>query len=110
MMKCKPWEIWLVDVEYQEKIGSKKRPVVVVSDTQMYILGFMFTSQNPKNYLPGEYQVMNWSEAGLKAPSVIRCSRQLKLQESSLLKRIGVLKANDIIGLQAVIQFMGYRE
>lgn len=109
MADMERWEIWEADVPFEEKSGSKKRPVLIISDTEVLVLSLKMTSHEPRyKSLEGEYEVMRWQEAGLKKPTVIQCSKELKLEKKCFTgKQYGRLTATDIIGVQAVMRYMG---
>ena len=102
------WEIWEADVPFEEGIGSKKRPVLILSETECFVLSLKMTSHEPRyNTLEGEYEVMKWKEAGLLKPTVVQCSKRLRLNKEMLTeKQYGRLSATDIIGLQAMLKYM----
>ena len=66
------------------------------------------TSHEPRyKKLEGEYEVMKWKEAGLLKPTVVQCSKLLKLDRNSITeKKYGRLMATDIIGLQSMLRYM----
>ena len=108
MIKMKRWEIWEADVPFAEKRGSKRRPVVVLSQDEVFVISLKMTSHKARyDSLEGEYELMKWKEAGLSKPTVVQCSRKLKLDASCFTgKQYGRLNATDIIGLQAMLKYM----
>lgn len=102
------WEIWEADVPFEEGIGSKCRPVLILSEEECFIISLKMTSHKPRyTKLEGEYEIMKWEEAGLMKPTVIQCSRILKLKNEMMTgKKYGRLTATDIIGLQAMLRYM----
>ncbi len=109
MGELKRWEIWEALVPFEEGKGAKKRPVVVLSEEEMYVLSLKMTSHKPRyNQLEGEFELMKWEEAGLKKPTVIQCSKLLKLDKTAFTGRqYGRLTSTDIVQLQAVLKYMG---
>ena len=97
------WEIWEADVPYEESECSKKRPVLILSTEEIFVFSLKMTSHEPRyKTLEGEYEMMRWKEAGLEMPTVVQCSKKLKLEERRFTgKKYGRLTAVDIIGLQA---------
>lgn len=102
------WDILEADVPFEETEGSKKRPVLVLSDQVCLVLSLKMTSHAPRyKKLEGEYEVMKWAEAGLLKPTVIQCSKLLRLSKGSFTgKKYGRLAATDIIGIQAILKYM----
>ena len=105
MIELKRWE---ADVPFEEEKGSKKRPVVILSDSEYIVLSLKMTSHKPRyNILEGEFELMKWQEAGLSKPTVVQCSKLLKLKRNRITgKKYGRLSATDIIGLQTVLRYM----
>lgn len=84
MIDFQRWEIWEADVPFEDKPGSKRRPVLFLSETGMLVLSLKMTSHEAR------YKKLN-------------CDRFTG-------KKFGRLTATDIIGLQAVLRYMGIRE
>ncbi|MBR5179581.1 MAG: type II toxin-antitoxin system PemK/MazF family toxin [Lachnospiraceae bacterium] len=112
MAEMNRWEIWEADVPFQEGNGSKLRPVLILSDQEVFALSLKMTSHEPRyKKMEGEYEIYRWQEAGLEKPTVIQCSKKLKLDKSRFTsKQYGRLTTVDIIGLQAVLKYMGIEE
>ena len=89
------WDIWIARVEFEEGSGSKIRPVLIIDGTRCYVLSLKITSHDPRTQFPGEYQIIEWKEAGLMKPSTIRISKKLNLPADSFLKKIGRLTELD---------------
>lgn len=108
MTEMQRWEIWEADVPFEEGRGSKKRPVLILSEEEVLVLSLKMTSHEPRyKKLEGEYEVMRWEEAGLKKPTVIQCSKELQLSKDRFTgKKYGRLTATDIIGVQAIMRYM----
>lgn len=109
MIQCNRWEIWEAVVPFEESEGSKKRPVLILSPEERYVLSLKMTSHAPRyKRMDGEFEIMKWAEAGLLKPTVIQCSKQLRLEESAFTgKQYGRLTMTDIIGLQQLLKYMG---
>ena len=112
MAEYQRWEIWEADVPYEEKAGSKRRPVLILSKDTIYVLSLKMTSHEPRyKALDGEYEVLRWKEAGLEKPTVVQCSKKLRIDRSRFTgKKYGRLTAIDIIGLQAMLKYMGIKD
>lgn len=108
MAKYNRWEIWKANVRFEEKNGSKPRPVLILDEKRMIVVALKMTSHGPRyKKLEGEYEVFRWKEAGLEKPTVIQCSKLLQLQHSDMIDfQYGKLTAVDIVGLQAILKYM----
>ena len=108
MTKLERWDIWEADVVFEDKEGSKKRPVVILSSDEYIVLSLKMTSHEPRyKKLEGEYELMKWKEAGLLKPTVVQCSKLIKMDRERITdKKYGRLTATDIIGLQAILKYM----
>lgn len=109
MTEFNRWDILEANVRFEEREGSKKRPVLVLSEEECFVLSLKMTSHEPRyKKLEGEYEMMKWKEAGLSKPTVIQCSKKLKLSKMDFTgTKYGRLTATDIIGLQAMLKYMG---
>lgn len=108
MAKYNRWEIWQAEVKFEECSGSKKRPVLILSEEKCIVFSLKMTSHDPRyKKLEGEYEIMKWREAGLLRPTVVQCSKMLQLEETDISGQMyGRLTATDIIGLQALLRYM----
>ena len=98
------WDIWLARVEFEDKVGSKIRPVLIIDGTRCYVLSLKITSHLPREGYEGEYRIVNWKEAGLLKPSTVRISKQINLPADSFVKRIGRLTALDRVSISQLYQ------
>lgn len=107
--KYRRWEIWRAKVKFEERNGSKERPVLVLDEEKIVVISLKMTSHEPRyKKLQGEYEVMKWSEAGLSKPTVIQCSKILQLSKEDMTDyKYGTLSAVDIVGLQSIMRYMG---
>ncbi len=112
MIEMQRWEIWEADVPFEDRKGSKRRPVVILSQEEVFVLSLKMTSHNARyKTLEGEYELMRWKEAGLSKPTVVQCSKRLRLEPSRFTgKKFGRLSATDIIGLQYMLTYMGIKD
>ena len=62
MSKAQPWEIWWAYVAFED-----------IDDGKVF----------------GDYDITKWQSAGLKKPSTIRLTRQLRLEEEDLIYKMG---------------------
>lgn len=97
------WEIWLVDMPFEEGIGSKLRPGLVIEcDGVYYIVGKM-TTHPPRNNFPYEYALQDWKGAGLSFPTTLRLSQRIRLSNSRFRKRLGVIQPIDMIVIRKML-------
>ena len=108
MAEYNRWDVWEADVPFEDINRSKKRPVVILSEKEALVLSLKMTSHEPRyNKLEGEYELMKWQEAGLLKPTVVQCSKVLKLSKDAITdKKYGRLSATDIIGLSQLLKYM----
>ena len=108
MIEYKKWEIWEAVVPYEDKIGSKKRPVIILSGNEKIVLSIKMTSHTPRHHiLEGEYEILQWKEAGLQKPTVAQCSKILKLDEQAFTnKKYGTLTHSDIAGIKSILHYV----
>ena len=97
-----PWDIWWAEVEYEGHDGIKRRPVLVISEKEAYVLSYKITSKKPRNQW-GEYEIVKWQTAGLQVPSTVRLTQLLELDRDVFSKRIGKLHPIDIEGIKSII-------
>lgn len=96
-------DIVLVDFGFSEGIGSKKRPVLIISTSnyhksrQEVIIAAI--THNIKRVLIGDTKIDNWKEAGLMYPSLVTgIVRTIK--EDMIIRKIGVLLQSDLQKVQ----------
>ncbi len=94
-MTIEPWELWWAEVEYEHHEGSKRRPVLVISADEVYVLSYKITSHEARNQW-GEYEIIYWQSAGLSRPSTVRLTQLFRLKRGTLKKKIGRLRPEDI--------------
>ena len=104
MQKWSKWDIGIANMPFQENREiTKKRPVLILGEDIAVILSFKITTHEPRYKFPGEYQIMDWKGAGLKKPSVVRCSDLIELTTPPF-KFVGKLSENDIKNIQALVK------
>lgn len=103
-MKPSSWEIWDAKVAFEDAPHTlKRRPVLVISPKDIFILSLKITSHEPRKRYPGEYQIKKWEEAGLNKPSTVRCSKRLNLIENDFIKKRGKLQAIDMLEIRNIL-------
>lgn len=108
------WEIWLADVPYDEclpdgteRTVSKKRPVLVLDGASLQIIAAPITTHPPRMNFFGEYQISDYTGAGLDRPSVIRFSQITALSRGRFCRCLGVLSEDDIILVLPILSAIG---
>lgn len=97
----KKWEVYWAYVKFEEIVGGKRRPVLVIDDApSVTVICLKMTGQAAR---PGEYSLIKWKEAGLKEPTVVRISKRLELKSADLRDKIGTLELVDIANLKKMI-------
>ena len=94
-----------INFPFQEKLGSKLRPAVVISYNESItrVVLLQVTSQNPKTEF--DYTVKDYKETGFtKNPSVIRCNAVLTVPNNTELQKKGVLSRRDLLAVTALYQ------
>ena len=98
------WEVWLVEMPFDDVPGAKIRPALVIdSQTQLVLVGKM-TSHPPRSDFPYEYQMVDWQGAGLSVPTTLRLSRLVRLQPSSFRKRVGLVRTVDQANIRTILK------
>jgi len=88
-----PGEIWIADIRYTDGVSSKKRPVLVLWLDGVDVVVAVVTTAQPRTET--DVVISDWQNAGLRAPSTVRLSRLDCLEQTLLLRRLGMLSAND---------------
>lgn len=103
-MQIEKWDIWLARVPFDDNPRQYKiRPVIMLDASTAIAISFKVTTHVPRSRFPGEYQIIQWREAGLLRPSTIRCSRTLELDNNLLLRFIGKLQMGDIENVKDIV-------
>ena len=98
------WEIWFADMPFEETIGSKPRPVLVlVTNGENIVVGKM-TTHPPRSEFPYEYQLTDWRGAGLPCQTTLRLSKLARISSTCFIKKIGVIQPVDQINVYNLLQ------
>lgn len=101
--KCKPWEVWVAAVKFEDSDEIKNRPVVITDTGTAVLLALKVTTHSPRQQFEGEYPLVRWCAAGLKKPSTVRMGAILKLEQRDLLYMIGRLHPVDILEIRGYL-------
>ena len=105
-MKPRKWEIWLVNMPYEEGIGAKVRPALVIDPQSNYVIVGKMTTHPPRAEFQYEYQMIDWSGAGLRCQTTLRLSKMPALQESAFIKRMGVIQPTDQKNVREILKII----
>lgn len=87
-------EVITLDFPYSHHRSGKKRPALIISqDGEGDIVVARITSK-PKS-LPSDLFQQDWNAAGLNAPSYLRLSKLVTIEEADILSIIGKLSSTD---------------
>jgi mRNA interferase MazF len=105
----KPADVVLVKFPFSDLESSKKRPVLILSCSDLtskvrLVTLAMITSKIDGLKLPGDYIIKNWKEAHLLHPSLLRLSKVATVEAELVDKRLGRLSLTDIKGIQQAFQ------
>lgn len=104
MRTMNKWDIWYANVYFEDDCSqNKNRPVVIISVEPFCCISLKITSHSRRNNCNGEYEIIEWSCAGLNRPSVIRASQKYELAPSDFLHPIGRLHPTDIKNLNNIL-------
>ena len=107
-MNYTKWEIWLAEVMFEETSEVKKRPVLVIDDTDFYYVEVArITSHISRKWDWFDYEIKEWEKAGLKKPSTIRLDRIISMSNNRLIHKIGELQQEDRWRVQIILNRRG---
>ena len=98
MMQYKAWEIWLVNVKFEDTFVVKRRPVLVVPDGHGSFLMVKMTKTGPRNEY--EHRIAEWQASGLSSETTIRTDKFLNPMASDFLHKLGDLHPVDVTAFQ----------
>ena len=103
------WEIWDAKVKFEDDPDTvKERPVLVIDQSNCFLISLKITSHEPREQYFGEYVIMKWQEAGLSEESTIRCSKRLQLVAGDFIDKRGKLQPIDISNIRALLSVILY--
>ena len=107
MTDFKEGDVVLVSYPFGEGAGVRKRPALVISrnnfnqQTEELIVA-QITSRISSPNREGDYQIINWREASLIKPAIVRL-RLATLPTAMVLRRLGSLTQEDFRGVSTAI-------
>jgi len=102
MPRYKNWEIWWAYVPFDDKLfESKKRPVLVVLDSNDNPFMLKMTSQLPSG--PYDHRIKELNGTGLSKPTTIQVWRAYRLPDSQMMICSGRLHLSDIVDVKRIL-------
>ena len=100
-------DVVLVPYPFGERAGGKKRPALVISDSEYNqatgeLVIAQITSRASAPARPGDYRIEAWKEANLPKPALVR-GRLATLKTSLVLRRLGELTESDLQGARKAL-------
>ncbi len=97
-------DVILIRFPFSDASGAKERPAVVLSSATYHddwdeILVMALTSRPPKTVRPTDYQLQDWSSAGLQSPSWVRC-HLATVHRNLVIRKVGSLSVRDLQGVE----------
>jgi len=98
-------EIMLLSFPFADAPGARQRPALVLLDTgDEDIVVARVTSQVARG--PFDVELVEWQQAGLLLPSIVRVHKVATLEKRLVKRRLGALTARDWARVRAVIQHL----
>ena len=86
-------DVVLVKFPFTNNLGFKKRPALVIRDTNDGdVVVCRITSKLYNS--PYDINLMNWQQSGLQLPSVIRAHKIASLEKTMIDKKLGEVDSN----------------
>jgi mRNA interferase MazF len=96
-------EIVLLSFPFADTTGAKRRPALVILDTgDEDIIVVRVTSQVAQTAF--DVELMEWQQAGLLFPSVVRVHKVATLEKRLVERRLGMLTPSDWTQVRVKIQ------
>ena len=105
-------EVLFAEIQFSGSIGSKRRPVVVLSTEDFHRAGSKLivagvTSTITPPFRPGDVLLNDWGQAGLVKPSAVR-GLVTVVDRNQIIRRLGRLSPEDFANVvQGVADIMG---
>lgn len=100
------WEIWLVDMSFEDSIESKIRPVLVIEVEDNLIVVGKMTTHEPRDNYQYEYAMIDWKGAGLHRPTTLRLSQIIKYEPTCFIKKLGHVQPVDQISISNMLKVL----
>ncbi|PJH75015.1 MAG: growth inhibitor [Anaerolineae bacterium CG_4_9_14_0_8_um_filter_58_9] len=98
-----PGELVLLSFPFADVMGAKRRPALVIFDAgDEDIVVARVTSQAVQTVF--DVKLVEWQQAGLLLPSVVRVHKVATLEKRLVERRLGTLTASDWAQVHAKVQ------
>lgn len=96
-------EIVLLSFPFADAMAARRRPALVLLDTgDADIVVARVTSQAARD--PFDVELVEWREAGLSLPSIVRVHKVATLEKRLVERKLGALRASDWQRVRTAIQ------
>ena len=103
MQNYQSGEVLLLLFPFADAVGARRRPVLVLLDTgDADIVVARVTSQTVRTAF--DVELVEWQQAGLLLPSVVRVHKVAALEKRLVERRLGTLTSNDWAQVRARLQ------
>ena len=92
-------EVLLALLVFSDGQGAKRRPVLVVWNFGDADLLVAPVTSHPAR-MEADLVLSDWSNAGLKLPSTVRCEKLATISKSCVVRKLGVLRPPDLAGVR----------
>ena len=99
------WSVWTAFVRFQDGVGGKERPVIVLDDKIILCICMGVTSKQKSHHLG--YKLKEWRHAGLIKESWVRFE-YLRIGPGDFRNWLGRLHDDDILGIQEWLNDLAY--
>lgn len=72
--------------------------------SEQVVIALKMTTHQARPDYWGEYEIIDYTGAGLKKKTTVRCSKWLRLSKSSFRSKIGILQPIDIMNITNIIR------
>ena len=101
-------DVVLVEMEYTDRSSTKKRPVVVISNSTYHqgcadTVIVPLTSNTAAQLRPGDYPIADWWGAGLRKASIAK-GKPTTIARSTIERKLGSVNSADLQGVLANVK------
>ena len=89
-------DVVLAEFPFADELEMKRRPALVVSEDEDHDL-ILLRITSKIRHTETDVMLHEWSEAGLRLPSVVRLEKVVTSNESYVIKRLGTLSHSDAL-------------
>jgi hypothetical protein len=93
MSKYNKGEIYFANVRFDEGIGAKIRPVLVVEYDGVKVSAYKMTSHAPRD--EQDYPLRDWVKSGLRRETTVRLNKPYCIDPADMRQKIGDIQQYD---------------